>query len=272
MRTKLSISVTALAVVALAACGAESGSGPGSGGGTVQPDVPVTGVHWSVDSVTVDGRRTAAPADAHVEITDEGRAQGNYGCNHFGADVKVEGDTIIVQPAEMTEMACEEKVQNFEDMLRAALTGRLRADLTDGRLTLTTQKGDSITLTSEPPAPLVGTRWTVNSLVSGDTAASLPAGAEDKAYLTFGKDGSVAGSLGCNRFTSTAEVSEDSITFGRLAATKKLCEGPEMDLERKMVKVFEGTVAYELNHRSLTLTGPDGEGFAALATDLPGEK
>lgn len=276
MRTQLSTSVTALAVLALAACGAESGSGPGSGpgsgGGSVQPDVPVTGVHWSVDSVTVDGRRTAAPAGAHVEITDEGRAQGNYGCNHFGADVKVEGDTITVQPAEMTEMACEERVQNFEDTLRAALTGKLRAELTDGRLTLTTQKGDSVTLTSEPSAPLVGTKWAVNSLVSGETAASLPAGAEDKAYLTFGKDGSVAGSLGCNRFTSTAEIAEDTITFGRLAATKKLCEGPEMDLERKMVKVLEGTATYELNHRSLTLTGPDGEGFAAVAEDVPGEK
>jgi heat shock protein HslJ len=272
MRNQLSISVTALAVLALAACGAESGPGSGSGGGSVQPDVPVTGVHWSVDSLTIDGRRTAAPSGAHVEITDKGRAQGNYGCNHFGADVSVEGDTITVRPAEMTEMACEEKVQSFEDALRAALTGRLKAELTDGRLTLTTEKGDTIALTSQPPAPLVGTKWAVNSLVSGGTAASLPAGAEDKAFLTFGKDGSVRGSLGCNRFTSTAEISEDSITFGRLASTRKLCDGPEMDVERKLVKVLEGTATYELNHRSLTLTGPDGEGFAAVAAELPGEE
>ncbi|ATW49360.1 META domain-containing protein [Streptomyces peucetius] len=270
MRTQLSIPVTALAVLALAACGTESGSG--SGAGSVQPDVPVTGVHWSVDSVTVDGRRTVAPADAHVEITDEGRAQGNYGCNHFGADVKVEGDTITVRPAEMTEMACEKKVQNFEDTLRAALTGRLTAKLTDGRLTLTTQKGGSVALTSQPSPPLVGTKWSVNSLISGETAKSLPAGTENKAHLTFGKDGSVRGSLGCNRFTSTAEISEDSITFGRLASTRKLCKGPEMDLERKLVESLKGTVTYELSHRSLTLTRADGEGFAAVVADTSGEK
>ncbi|MFF3291931.1 META domain-containing protein [Streptomyces sp. NPDC003023] len=269
MRNHLSISVTALAVLALAACGTESGSG-GGGGASVQPDVPLSGVHWSVDSITVDGRRTEAPTDAHVEITDKGRAQGNYGCNHFGADVKIEGDTVTVGPGEMTEMACEEKIQGFEDALRAAFSGKLKAKLTDGRLILTTEKGDTIALTSEPSTPLVGTKWSVNSLVTGETVASLPAGAENKAHLTFGKDGSVTGSLGCNRFTSTAEITEDSIAFGRLASTRKLCEGPEMDLERKLVKILDGTVKYELNHRSLTLTGADGEGFAAVVADTSG--
>lgn len=269
MRNHLSISVTALAVLALAACGTESGSG-GGGGASVQPDVPLSGVHWSVDSITVDGRRTEAPTDAHVEITDKGRAQGNYGCNHFGADVKIEGDTVTVGPGEMTEMACEEKIQGFEDALRAAFSGKLKAKLTDGRLILTTEKGDTISLTSEPSTPLVGTKWSVNSLVTGETVASLPAGAENKAHLTFGKDGSVTGSLGCNRFTSTAEITEDSIAFGRLASTRKLCEGPEMDLERKLVKILDGTVKYELNHRSLTLTGADGEGFAAVVADTSG--
>ncbi len=141
--------------------------------------------------MTVDGKKSAAPAGAHVEITAKGRAQGNYGCNHFGADVKVDGDTVTVGPAEMTEMACAKDIQGFEDALRAAFSGKLKAKLADGKLTLTTEKGDSIALTSERPAPLVGTKWTVNSLVSDGTASSLPAGTEKKAYLTFGKDGSV---------------------------------------------------------------------------------
>ncbi|MEU0372969.1 META domain-containing protein [Streptomyces sp. NPDC006283] len=274
MRYQLSISVTALTVLALSACGTQSGAGDGGeGGGSVQPDVPVNGVHWSVDSVTVDGSKTEAPAGAHVEIDDKGRAGGNYGCNHFGADVKIDGDTITVGPAEMTEMACDKKVQGFEEALRAAFAGTLKAKLTDGRLTLTTETGDSIALTSEPPSPLVGTKWTVNSLVSGKSATSLPAGTENKAHLTFGKDGSVSGSLGCNRFTSTAKVSGDSITLGRLASTRKLCQGPEMDLERELVKVLdEGTVKYELKHRSLTLTASNGKGLAAVAAETSGEK
>ena len=46
--------------------------------------------------MTVDGKKSAAPAGAHVEITSKGRAEGNYGCNRFGADVTVNGDTITV--------------------------------------------------------------------------------------------------------------------------------------------------------------------------------
>lgn len=269
MRNQLSIPLTVLAVLALAACGTESGSGSGGGGeggGSVQPDVPLTGVRWSVDSVTVDGRKSEAPAGAHVEITDKGRAQGNYGCNHFGADVKIEGDTVTVGPGEMTEMACEKKVQGFEDTMRAALSGKLKAKLTDGRLTLTTEKGDAIALSAAKPAPLVGTKWTVDTLVTGETATSLPEGSEGKAHMTFAKDGTVGGSLGCNRFSSTAKVSGDSITFGSVSATRKLCPGPEMDLERELTKILEsGRVSYEVKHGSLTLTAPDGKGVVASA-------
>ncbi|MFI2369993.1 META domain-containing protein [Streptomyces sp. NPDC018833] len=263
MRYQLSIPVTAVALLALSACGTEPGGGSGN---SVAPDVPLTGVRWSVDSVSVDGKKTAAPTDAYVEITDKGRAMGNYGCNHFGADITIKGDTVTVGPGEMTEMGCDKKVQGFEDTLRAAFSGKLKAKVTDGRLTLTTEKGDAIAMTAEQPAPLIGTRWTVDSLVSGETATSLPAGTEGKAHLTIAEDGTVGGSLGCNRFSSTAKVSGDSITLGRLASTRKLCPGPEMDLERELVKVLgQGTVKYEVKHRTLTLTASNGKGLAAFA-------
>ncbi|MDQ0942351.1 META domain-containing protein [Streptomyces sp. V1I1] len=268
MRNQLSIPVTALALLALAACGTESGSGSGAGGdgdGSVTTDLPLTGVHWSVDSVTVDGKKSAAPDGAHVEITSKGRAQGNYGCNHFGADVKVDGDTITVGPGEMTEMGCAKDIQGFEDALRAAFSGKLKAKIVDEKLTLTTEKGDSIALTSEAPAPLVGTKWTVNSLLSGETASSLPPGTEKNAHLTFGKDGSVRGSLGCNTFTSTAKISGSTITFDRLATTRKVCTGTAMTLESHLLKVLDGKVTYKLHHRGLSLTAADGKGLAATA-------
>lgn len=268
MRNQLSIPVTALAILALAACGTESGSGSGAGGdgdGSVTTDLPLTGVHWSVDSVTVDGKKSAAPDGAHVEITSKGRAQGNYGCNHFGADVKVDGDTITVSPGEMTEMGCAKDIQGFENALRTAFSGKLKAKIADEKLTLTTEKGDSIALTSERPAPLVGTKWTVNSLLSGETASSLPPGTEKNAYLTFGKDGSVRGGLGCNTFTSTAKISGSTITFDRLATTRRMCAGTAMTLENHLRGVLDGKVTYKLQHRGLTLTAADGKGLAATA-------
>ncbi|RST13794.1 META domain-containing protein [Streptomyces sp. WAC05374] len=256
-----------LLALGLTACGTQSGdgSGPGDGSGSVRPDVPVTGVHWTVESVTVDGRKTAAPAGAHVRIDPKGRAMGNFGCNHFNARATVDGDTVTLSDAAMTEMGCPEPLQGFEDALKSTLTGKLKAELTDGKLTLTTPDGDAIRLGEQPPAPLVGTTWTVDSLVSGRAATSLPAGTEGKASFVFGKDGSVRGNLGCNQFSAPVTTDGSTLTFGRVTSTRKLCPGPAMELERALLNTMKGKVTYAIDHRSLTVTAPGGTGFAAGA-------
>ncbi|MHC3460736.1 META domain-containing protein [Streptomyces flavovirens] len=269
---ELRTAVGVLALLTLAACGTEAG--PGDGSGSVRNEPPVTGVHWSVSSLTVGGKRTAAPADAHVEIDDKGRASGSFGCNRFTADARVDGDSVTVGRATTTEMGCEKDVQRFETALARAFDGELDASVEgrgdDRTLTLTTAGGERIDLTAQPPAPLTGTSWTVTSLVSADTATGLPAAARDTARLTFGEDGSVEGDLGCNSFHGTADVSGSTITFGRLASTRKLCPGPEMDVERALLGVLKGETAYELRHRSLTLTAPSGEGLVATAREARG--
>ncbi|MFF3754222.1 META domain-containing protein [Streptomyces sp. NPDC002018] len=278
-------SVTTVALFTLAACGTESGSGSSAGagsadgGGSVRTGLPLTDVHWSVDSLTVDGRKTAAPAGASVEIGTKGRASARTGCNTIGADVTVDGDTVTVGDKESTLIGCPEELRAFEKALDGAFSGKLKATVggteKDRRLTLTTADGDAITLTSGAPVPLAGTRWTVDALVAGATATSLPKGTEGKAYLTFGKDGSVEGSFGCNTFRGTAKVAgadaaagsqaAATVTFGRLSSTRKLCPGPEMTLERQVQKVLEGKVTYEVHHRALTLKRADGQGLDAMA-------
>ncbi|WP_405630787.1 META domain-containing protein [Streptomyces sp. NBC_01174] len=281
MRTQRRTTVSALAVLAtfaLASCGTETGSGgagdSGDGSGTVRTGASVTGVHWNVSSLTVDGKKTTAPAGAHVEIGPEGKATGNLGCNRFTAEARVEGDTVTVGRGTTTEMGCEEDVQQFEKAMGRAFSGELKAAVAGSgdrkTLTLTSAGGDSIALTSEPPAPLTGTAWTVTGLVSGDVAASLPTGTEKKAHLTFGKDGSVEGNLGCNSFHGKAKVSGSTLTFGPLASTRKMCAGPEMELERALLAVLDGTTAYGIEHRSLSIEAKSGKGLNANAPAAKG--
>ncbi|WP_326629061.1 MULTISPECIES: META domain-containing protein [unclassified Streptomyces] len=259
------MAVSVLALLTLAACGTESGSGSGDGSGSVRTGLPVTGVHWNVDSVTAGGKRTAAPDGAHVTITPDGRATGNFGCNHFTAAVRVDGDTVTVKPATTTEMGCDKDLQQFERALSSTFSGRLTAAATEKHLTLTTAKGDSIAFTSEPSAPLIGTTWTVTGLVSGSAASSLPAGAEKKARLSFGKDDSVQGIPGCNQIRGAAKVSGSAITFGRINGTKMMCPDPQMKVERALLAILAGKTTYRIDHRTLTLTAANGEGFSATA-------
>ncbi|WP_338120171.1 META domain-containing protein [Streptomyces agglomeratus] len=259
--------VTVLALLTLAACGTESGPGAG-GDGTVKPDLQVSGIDWTVDSVTVDGKKTPAPEKATVRIDEKGRAKGNTGCNHFGADVKVKGDTVTVGPAQTTEMGCPKTVAHFEQQLQRTFKGELKAKITDDRMTLTTADGDIVALSEtkpEPAARLLGTEWRVESLRDGDTATSLPEDAAAKAKLFFGEDGSVGGNLGCNNVSGKAKVSGSTITFSKIATTRKLCPPAVMDTEDALLKILDGKAEYEIRERALSLTGADGKGLDAMA-------
>ncbi|MFE9727521.1 META domain-containing protein [Streptomyces sp. NPDC005794] len=277
------MAVSVLTLLTLAACGTESGSsgagsgesgGSGDGSGTVRTGPSVTGVHWNVASLTVGGKKTTAPAGAHVEIDSAGKATGNLGCNRFTADVRTEGDKVTVGPGTTTEMGCEKDVQQFEKAMGGAFSGELTAAVagrSDAKtLTLTTAEGDSIALTSEPPAPLTGTAWKVSGLTSGSGTTSLPSGAQDKAHLTFGEGGSVEGNLGCNSFHGKAAVSGSTLTFGPLTSTRKMCPGSEMELERALLGVLAGKTTYEIDHRSLSIEGKSGKGLVASAPAAKG--
>lgn len=258
---RLTPTVMALAAAGmLTACGTETGSGSGSVGS--QPRL--TGVHWSVESLTVNGKKQQAPGDAYVKLDDKGKAQGNYGCNGFTVDVAVDGDNVGFDDAITTKRACD-KI-DFENSFKSALgDGDLKAEVDGDRLTLTTDKGDRVALTSEPDAPLTGTKWNVNAIGDGKVTTSLPKEVDGKAHLTFGKDGTVRGKLGCNNVTAKAEVKGDSITLGAPRTTRMMCEGAEAETEKKLLKLFDGKVTYRLTHNGLSLTTDDGTVVSANA-------
>ncbi|MEV0491087.1 META domain-containing protein [Streptomyces atratus] len=271
----MAVSAGVLALLALVGCGTKQGHGDGAGSGSddrgsVRTGPAVTDVHWKADSVTVGGRRTAAPDGAHVTITPEGRARGNFGCNHFSAAVRMNGDEITVGRVVWTAMGCRNDTGQFERAMSRTFRGTLTAAVADRTLTLTTAKGDAIAFTSEPSAPLIGTTWTVTALVSGSVASSLPAGAEKKARPTFGKDGSVQGGSGCNQLRGTATVAGSTVAFGRIDTTKMMCPDAEMKVERPLLAILQGKTTYRIDHRTLTLTAANGEGFRATAS-APGK-
>ncbi|MDV5147150.1 META domain-containing protein [Streptomyces sp. SBC-4] len=247
------------------ACGTEQGPGAAPAG-TVDPGLPVSGTHWSIKAVTVDGRRSTAPADARVEFEEDGRAQGNTGCNHFGATAEVNGDVVTVTQHQITMRGCPGDRDRFEKALVTAFSGPLKGTIKGERFTLASTDGrNGLELAAEPGAPLRGTTWKIDSLVSGGTAASLPAGAS-KARFVLGEDGRVTGNLGCNNFAATARVDGTTLTVeGPAATTRMMCASAEMELETKLYELLDGPLTYRHDHRTLTLTDPSGEGLTATA-------
>jgi heat shock protein HslJ len=260
---RITLTAAVLALLPLAAaCGTEQAGNRPAGaevGG-------ITGAHWAVDGVTVDGTRHDAPAGAYVTIDDSGKARGNYGCNHFNAQASFDGDRIRLADTSVTEMGCEDKPMKFEETLARTLAdGPLKADVTKNRLTLTTDGGDTVRLSKVQDAPLLGTRWNVTALGADGVAQSLPEGAE--AHLTFDKDGRVSGRLGCNKVSATATVRDGNITLGTPSTTRMMCEASLMNTEKRLLRLFDGTVEYRIDHRTLTLTSENGESVTAVAAE-----
>ncbi|MEU6624672.1 META domain-containing protein [Streptomyces litmocidini] len=251
----------------LTACGTEGGAGSGAAAG--EPDLPVAGTHWTVDAVTLDGRRSAAPDGARVDFEENGGVTGDTGCNSLDAGVVVEGDTLTVTPHSVTEKGCPADRQRFEEELLKAFSGPLKGTLKGDGLRLASADGrNGVELTAEEEAPLRGTTWKVEGLVSGDTASSLPAGSGAKARLVLGADGRLTGNLGCNDFSATARVDEKARTLtveGPAATTRMMCTSPQMKLETRLYELLDGPLTYRLNHRTLTLTDASGEGLTATA-------
>ncbi|MEV6961930.1 META domain-containing protein [Streptomyces sp. NPDC051207] len=253
---RMTLTAAALLVPLVAACGSEKAGSEKAGSKTVGAEKPLTGVVWSVDSVTVDGTTHRAPADAHVTIGGDGRAEGSYGCNTFSAKAAFAGDTVRLSAATSTEMACDKKPMAFERALAATLTGAaLRTDVNGDRLTLTGADGERVRLSRSEDAPLHGTKWTV----TGPATAG-------EAHLTFDtKKGTVTGRLGCNRVNAKATVRDGSITVGTPTTTRMMCEDSLMDTERALLRALKGPLTYAIDHRTLTLTSDNGTTVRAVA-------
>ncbi|MFG3100010.1 META domain-containing protein [Streptomyces sp. NPDC048182] len=255
--TPLALTATALAalLVPLAtACGGEKAEGGGSG--SVGAAGQVTGVDWEVDSVTVAGTTHRAPSGAHVRIGDDGRAEGNFGCNPFSARARQDGDRLRVSDARSTEMACAQPAMAFEDSFSDALTGGDLTARTQGdTLTLTTEDGDTVRMSEQQNADLAGTRWNIE-----DSAG--------RAHLTFDPaKHTVTGSLGCNRVNAEATVSDGHITLGRAATTRMMCEDSLMAVEKRLLRLFDARASYAIDGRNLTLTSENGTVVRAVAAD-----
>ncbi|QDY77693.1 META domain-containing protein [Streptomyces qinzhouensis] len=152
-------------------------------------------------------------------------------------------------------------------LLATAGCGSEKASNQDGR---TDKNGDgqppAAGVTTEPsPEPLTGTVWTVTGLTAANVTEDLPAGAEKAAHFTLGADGTLSGSLGCNRFTARAQDTGSALTLGPVAGTKMLCDGGKGAVEQHLLKVLAGKVGYAVDGRTAVLTGPDGTGLRATA-------
>jgi heat shock protein HslJ len=206
-------------------------------------------------STGIEGRILVAGSRIRIAFRD-GQLAASGGCNSMSGPYRIDGDHLVAGSLATTEMACDEPLMAQDTWLAGLLAGATIA--LDGD-TLVLAKG-SFRLTmddreiADPDRPLLGTRWVLDGLVSGDAVSSVPVGVT--AALTF-SDGRVNVEAGCNGGGGTAEVGDTTIAFGPVALTKMACAPDAMAVEGVVAAVLFGEVTYTIEAGSLTLDASD---------------
>lgn len=199
--------------------GASTGAGPANAANPAV--VPLEGSSWVLAKLA--GHRELAGSPATAQFT-SGRVQGTDGCNRYSAPFTVEGSTITVGPrGASTQMACSPEVMAQASAFMDALMGARRYRVVEGRLELLSSSGAVLATMSAQSTSLVGT-WEVTGYNNGREAV---VGVLDDApmEMIFTSDGKVAGSAGCNRFTSSFDAEGSSLRFAPAGATRRICPG-----------------------------------------------
>lgn len=113
---------------------------------------------------------------------------------------------------------------------------------------------------SQGNVPLENTYWKLISL--NDNPVNI--GSDEKAlYIQFlDEESRVAGYSGCNNYAGGYELQKDSLSFGMMMSTKKMCV-ETMDLEQEYLLMLSNTIEYSIEYDKLNFYNVARELIAA---------
>jgi len=178
---------------------------------------------WTLVRGTHDGAAITPVPGSVVTLSIDGTdVGGTAACNQYGGTIERDGTSISIGALSMTEMACAEPIMALESAYLAALPLVTAATRVGDALTLT-GPGVELEYTLVPPeadAELVGTTWTLESLVSGDAVSSVMG----DATLLLADDGTLSGSTGCRLFSAGYAVDGTTLVVDDLMVDMRACD------------------------------------------------
>jgi heat shock protein HslJ len=117
---------------------------------------------------------------------------------------------------------------------------------------------------------LTGVDWTLTSLVMDGAMGPVPEGVTPGLRL---EGGQASGSTGCNQISGPYTLDGESLTFGELATTLKLCVDPSDAVEGAFLEALPKVAGWQVVDGTLQLLDADGRPlleFSAATLSLEG--
>ncbi|MEF2280273.1 META domain-containing protein [Deinococcus sp. YIM 134068] len=229
---------------------------------------PLTGTTWTLTGLT-DGGRLVAPGRlvrAPTLRLDGRLASGITPCNLYRAPYAAREKTLRLGRLATTRRACPDRVDGLEERFVGLLRGVTRYTFSGTTLTLLAGERDRLvfaggggrpsTVTPTVPQPEASVNLDGDWTLTGGTAVQIIPGTPPALTLANGR---VSGTGGCNRLTGTLRAEGETLTFGPLATTRRLCT-PELNAQESAFLTFLGTpLTTRVAGDSLTLTNAGGQ-------------
>lgn len=107
---------------------------------------------------------------------------------------------------------------------------------------------------TQDPAALEGQSWILTQMLSvGGQTQILDVGVSAEFDGT-----TISGNAGCNSYHASYEASGGDISFGPIAATKKVCPEDEQSTEDRYLQLLAEIGSYEVSGRSMSMNDTDG--------------
>ena len=253
---RLGLALAGLTILAtVAACTGASG-GTGGTAAPVQPaQVALVGRQFLSVGVTDAGAIHQLVAGTRISLTFRATdLSAQAGCNTMGGTFRLDGAALILAGLAMTDMGCNADLGAQDAWLAQILSSKPALRLSGNELFVmsgTTQIHLLDRTVVDPDRPLVGTTWTVDSIISRAAVSSIPSDAQ--ATLVFNADGTVTVFTGCNQGAATWSGNGGEIAVSDLVLTKKACTGSGGQLEAAVVALLRAS-AIDVSIKASELT------------------
>lgn len=230
-------------------------------------------ITWQLVSYRADdGSTVEALSDRPATLLfQDGQVSGTTGCNRFFNGYTLEGDQLTISSGGSTRMACiSEALAAQENAILAGLPAVTSYTQTGEQLRLLDGDGTTLfTLMPQPTAELTGTEWTLTVYNNGRGGLQTPI-LDTTITAYFDAEKGLAGSAGCNRYTSSYEIKGDTMTIGAAASTRRLCAQPDgvMAQEAAFLALLPDVATYTISGNQLDLKNVDGTTLAQFTTEL----
>jgi heat shock protein HslJ len=247
MRARALAALASVILVA-AACSASGGSG-----GTLE------GTTWLMKSYDNGTSMVNVPQGVYPDaVFADGKVSGILVCNSYTGGYTQSGSSLTISGLATTMMACPDTTAGVEEQMAAAMQKAATYTASAASLKIYDSSGKNVLVyQAAPKDTLSGTSWTATGVNNGKGAVeSVAAGTTITA--TFGADGQLSGSAGCNQYTATFTSADGTIVIGPIAGTRMACDPAVSDQETAYLAALDAAATYKVQGSTLELRDDTG--------------